>query len=284
MANSDKSRLAKPPTDRGVRLRNFCFVYHNWTPDVIEKLRAWSQITYACIGEEICPDTGTPHLQCYVECKQQVLRTTFQNVVGKPIHAKPRWGTPEQAANYCKKDDKYHEWGEINKQGRRSDLEVVRDIVTEGSSMRNICVCPEITSAPALRSAELMMKYIEPLRSIAPIEVVWAYGDDAIDRIYEDAGEEEIYEPLTLNCWEGYDAHDTVHLRLPDIDSLKDARLFEKYLDKYPFRVNNKGASRQARYTKLYISTPYDELDYNHYLAGRVVKTVKLTRFVTRTL
>lgn len=286
------------------RFRNVCVTINNYDGTVeLDALKAWDQVSYCIVAREV-GESGTPHLQCYIEFKQQVMLSTFKKKVSPKLHCERREGTPERASNYCKKgkqshaewkelstsgpnfglDADFEEWGEMSKQGNRTDLEAVRDVVSSGESMRSVCYMDGLT-CQGLRSAELLMKYIEPPRSIAPIEVIWASGPDAVSLVFADNIDDDIYEPLTLSCWDGYDGHSTVHLRILDVDCIKDARYLQRFLDKYPFRVSNKGSSRQARYTKLYVSTPEDvALNHDVYWQGRILKTIDLERFVTRKL
>lgn len=56
------------------RVRNMQFTWNNYRPEDVKRLTSIAskdfanmRIKYICFGYEICPDTGTPHLQGYVQ-------------------------------------------------------------------------------------------------------------------------------------------------------------------------------------------------------------------------
>lgn len=67
---------------------------------------------YLVLGRETCPDTGHKHIQGFVAFK---IRTKFSTVcIRLPgCHVEKMRGTPEKAANYCKKDGDYTEYGTV---------------------------------------------------------------------------------------------------------------------------------------------------------------------------
>ena len=69
-------------------------------------------LTYLIIGWEgvLPPQPRTPHLQIYLEVDPAIswtqLKTWFHNA-----HIEPRFGPPKAAADYCKKEGQWREWG-----------------------------------------------------------------------------------------------------------------------------------------------------------------------------
>jgi hypothetical protein len=73
-------------------------------------------------GREIAPTTGTPHLQGYVHFERTKRLSGVRVLFPHGTHLEPRRGTPEQAADYCKKDGDFEERGVLPAQGRRTDI------------------------------------------------------------------------------------------------------------------------------------------------------------------
>lgn len=80
-------------------------------------------LVYLIYGIEKCPTTGQVHFQGYVEFRKRMsmekVKLFFND---NTIHIERRRGTQEEAIEYCKKDDNYHEVGTPNYSGKRNDL------------------------------------------------------------------------------------------------------------------------------------------------------------------
>lgn len=98
---------------------------------------------YAIYAEEE-GESGTPHLQCFVQLKTRHRMLAVKKLVGYDhVHLEPRRGTPEQASEYCKKGGLYEEFGELQsrdaaeggrRQGKRSkeDWDAWHDAAKKG--------------------------------------------------------------------------------------------------------------------------------------------------------
>lgn len=120
------------------RHRNCVFTINNPSGEEIDRIRAWTQVTYFTVGREVGPKCGTPHLQGYMEFKQQVLQSTIKSKVSKKIICVERKGTPEQNRKYTQKDGDFEEGGTISEQGHRSDLEAVAEMCKAGRTLLEI--------------------------------------------------------------------------------------------------------------------------------------------------
>lgn len=229
-----------------IRSRDWCFTTNNYTDEDIAKLDDVSSVsTYLIYGKENAK-TGTPHLQGYVYFADAKSFGKIQKLIPKGSHIEKTKGTPQQAADYCKKEGDFVEFGKLpEKQGKRNDLEQIRDMIQEGKSMND--VIDVATNYQSLRTAELLFKYKEKKRNWKPT-VRWHYGETETGKtksaydLYPD-----IYRKTnTMGKWfEGYDGHPNVLL-----DDIKDmSREFYstllELLDRYETRVEVKGGSRQ---------------------------------------
>lgn len=137
--------------------KSVCFTLNNWTRDEYDIiLNKWPKIaSYFVVGKEICPTTGTPHLQGYVEWNSSKKWTTMHKI----FKGRARWterykdSTPKQAADYCKKDGDFIEHGEISnpQQGARTDIRALMECISDGMSEIEVFE----------RHPECAMKYIK---------------------------------------------------------------------------------------------------------------------------
>ena len=98
-----------------------------------------------------------------------------------------------------------------------------------------------------IRMAELLLRYRERPRPIQDIEVLWYYGEMAKTNAWWGHAE-QVYTPVSMKWWDGYDAH-----KIVVIDNIikEDLRYLNRLTDKFPFRAETKGGSRQVQYTRI---------------------------------
>ena len=83
------------------RTRAWCFTWNNYPADYRNTLDG-IECRYLCFGEEVAPDTGTPHIQGYVYYANvkrfAAVRRDLSN-----CHITPANGSAEQNRQYCGK-------------------------------------------------------------------------------------------------------------------------------------------------------------------------------------
>lgn len=106
------------PNDR-LRARGWCFTWNNYTEDdealVFEMQHMPTILKYAIAGKEVCPTTGTRHMQGYIyfihkKSMQQV--SNFFPTRSTHVFWSRAKGTSAQNRAYCSKDNDYWEHGE----------------------------------------------------------------------------------------------------------------------------------------------------------------------------
>jgi hypothetical protein len=158
------------------------------------------------------------------------------------------------------KDGEFEETGTMNVgQGKRTDIEVVREVIKETNSMG--AVMEVAGSYQAAKMGEMILKYNEPPRPYGPRRVIWRWGGTGTGKTYGVYQEHpDVFVPLSFKWWDGYDGHKVVLLD----DIRGDYCKFHEILmltGERPFRVESKGGSRQAVYDTIYITSPFHPAD-----------------------
>lgn len=242
------------------RSRGWCFTINNYTDADVASMSQVSEhesTAYVIYGYEIAPDTGTPHLQCFAYFPNKASFKAVKEMFPR-AHIEVMKGTKKQAIDYCKKDGKYVQIGEPPKQGRRTDLDFIKDKIKKKEVVKMRDIVLEASSYQSVRMAEVILKYHEPKRNWKPY-VKWLYGPTGTGKTrtaMEELGEDAYITMDTNRWWEGYDAHENVL-----IDDMRKSfcpfNILLKILDRNGFRIECKGGSRQLLAKKIYITSCY---------------------------
>lgn len=249
------------------KAKNWCFTLNNYTEDDLHRLRDWANSTacsYLIFGRER-GESGTPHLQGYVQLHaRQRLRYLRVNL-SITAHFECARGSPKQASDYCKKDGDFEEFGEISKgQGRRSDLEAVVQAIREGKNKRELA---EEHPAAVLRYGknidQLRICQRPPTRVGPPVlQVFWGNtGLGKTRRVHEECPPEELWIHPGEKWFDGYDGHKYVLFDDFDGGWFKLGYLL-KLLDRYTFQVPIKGGHVWWNPEFIYITSNIDPREW----------------------
>lgn len=240
------------------RFRRFALTWNNYTADSLDSIVNTGH-SYIIVGQEV-GDSGTPHYQIYVEYEQAKTFSSVIKAFKKKAHVEVAKADAIKNREYCSKQKVLFEEGKPKKQGERKDLKKIKETIKEGFGIKSMLESEVITSYQGLRCAESLMKYVEPQRTQPP-KVFWRWGEAGVGKskwVYENYT--EVFTPLNFKWWEGYDGHKTVL-----IDDLRGDfckyHEFLKLTDRYPFRVECKGGSRQFLAETIIITSPYHPTD-----------------------
>lgn len=259
--------------------RNWCFTLNNPIDNDGPVLREWLEknCVYGVIGCERGAE-GTFHWQGYFEMLRPIRFTTLTKVF-KQWHLEQRRGTRDQAADYCKKDGDFVEFGAKRIQGRRTDLDAVREQAIDGG-MRLITL---IGNLQQIRVAEKFLTYNEEPRNWET-EVIYITGPSGVGKsklaremVAERGMADDCYTKNTgTKWWDGYDGHEAVI-----IDDFRDSwwpvTYFLGLLDRYEFQIETKGGQRQFK-PRLLLITCIRPLEAHYANTGEC--TVQITRRV----
>lgn len=236
------------------RNRSWCFTFNNYFDIENFKKLLIENSEYYVFGYEI-GENKTPHLQGYCYFKNARTLNGLKKIFPKEIHWEIRKGNHDQARNYCIKDNNFEEFGIPPKQGSRTDINGLKEKLNSTNKIRDII--DDVKNVQQIKFAESYLKYKEKERNWKP-EVIWYYGKTGTGKSHaaftENPGAYKTGK--NLKWWEGYDAHEIVIIDEFRSDFCTYHELLQ-LLDKYPYRIENKGGSRQFLAKKIVITSCY---------------------------
>lgn len=222
--------------------------------------KVFDDARYAVFGNETCPETGRPHKQGFVYWNREKTGNATIKYFNNETHL-CHAVTIDEAIKYCKKCNDFVESGRPPKQGKRTDILEVRNHVVSGGNIDQ--AIDKGFGYQALRHAELVLKYKEPKRNWKP-NVIWYYGESGVGktrRVMEALdGKDHWMSNKSLKWWEGYDGHENVVIEEFRSHFCEFSELL-RILDRYEYRVEVKGGSRQLRAKNIWITSCFHPKD-----------------------
>lgn len=241
------------------RRRNWCFTSFKMDlePGFNDKF-----MKYLVYGREICPDTKREHWQGYVELKNGMTFSALKVAYGdNSVHLEPRISTAEKAANYCKKDGKFKEFGKISKQGERNDLKAVDDAIACGDNYVDISEKYGIQFMKYHKGIreKLNCKYASE-RAQRDVEVVVLVGPTGCGKtsyVYEEYSESLFDMVCTKGNSQWFDGYEDQKVLLLDEFTKEciDYAFLLRLLDRYPMRLPVKGSHAYAAWNTVFITS-----------------------------
>lgn len=245
------------------RMRNVCFTawltHEKYTEIVYDK----EYMTYLVMGKEICPKTKKLHWQGYVEFVRALDFAVVKRLLGgDTTKVAKRGGTGPQASIYCKKDNKFEEYGEIKEQGKRTDISEATDMIKDGASMRDV----------ALDHTEVFVKYhsglgklknllIEPRNWVTNVTVLYGKtGTGKSRQARELCSDYWVWTPQRGSWFDGYEGHHDVIME--EFRGQLPLGMLLSMLDRYECPVQVKGGMVEFAPHHVVITSPKHPKDW----------------------
>lgn len=241
------------------RHRSWTITVNNYSQQDEQQLQMQQQRAHFIVYGREQGEQGTPHLQGYIQMKQSQTLDYMKKHVHATAHFEVARGTPRQNYDYCTKDGDFWTYGEVPKQGKRTDIDKVKDIISHGGNMKDVVQVS--TSYQAAKFAELFLKYTETQR-FETITVYWFHGPTGSGKTKEAAAMcPEAYWHSNGKWFDGYDGEKEVIMDDWRQEGWNIKELLRMW-QPYPYRVETKGSTRQLQATTFIITCPMspDEL------------------------
>lgn len=245
--------------DTFYQARNWFFT--DWDKLDWAKLYAeWPEkIRFVAWGEEICPSTGRPHNQGWLQLTSKRTVEGVKRLVGsKVIHLETRRGNEKQNEIYNSKEGKYKEVGKFILQGQHTDLDESYHAIMSGKKTIHDIANEQFSMYCRFRNGfgdaqEWADKALS--KKFRKIEVIVHSGETGTGKTRKAMEGEDVYKicACDIKWFDGYQGEKT--LVIDDYNNdIKINRLLN-LLDGYQLRLPIKGGFTYARWTTVYITT-----------------------------
>lgn len=218
-------------------------------------------IGYAIWQKEV-GESGTPHLQIYIECKTKrtftKIRATFPGA-----HVEKRKGSQQQAINYCSKPETRvdgpwtHGEKTLLEQGKRTDLEPVVTALRAGQSLKRVAEDNPETYIKFFKGIERYKQITQTeVRSwMTELHIVWGPAGTGKSHLCNELAPNAYHLPEADGkiWWDGYDGHEDVII--DDFYGWIKMSMFLKLVDKWPLIVENKGGTTKFLAKRIFITS-----------------------------
>lgn len=243
--------------DKLGKARSCCFTLNNYNDTHKSILRGFANdCRYLVLGYEIAPTTGTPHIQGYISWENPRSLDKFKLLVSPSLHLERTRGTPAQAANYCKEDGNFEEFGKLPAQGERTDWCVALEQINSGSTIGEV-VENQPQLLPCVKAIDFYMKNqnVKILNRLhRSVNVIILYGDAGSGKskwAYENYP--DLFPKSNTKWWDGYLGEKTILLEEYEQPYFTYTE-FLKVLDRYPYQCEIKGGFVWAQYDTVIIT------------------------------
>lgn len=247
------------------KFRNVAFTLNNYTDDDINSLKTCEKFSYIIFGKEVCPTTGTPHLQGYCELKSQ-MRLSGLKKINNRAHWKERYehATAEDNAEYCSKSGDVFTRGTPKKQGERKDLQQVANDIVEGKTDLDTLAQEDPALFCKYYKAWERCEYVKLRRMKRSWQTqgLWIYGETGtgkshmcFDAILGKVPENDIFVWCNKNgWWDGYKGHPIVVINDLHTGEIEYGTILN-LVDKWPYKVPVRGKEAIPFLARLVIVT-----------------------------
>jgi Putative viral replication protein/RNA helicase len=242
--------------------RNFCFTCNNYTDEHINNLRLLFEsglVRYLVYGKEVAPTTLTPHLQGFIVFKKtQRLSGAIKQLFGCHVLVRARNSTNQQAADYCKKDGEYTEYGVLNQQGKRNDLLEIAKKLDAGASLRDVAVSAPDTYIRNYRGIANYKALITNDYTPEGLRGYWFVGAPGSGKSRTARDENPgAYLKAQNKWWDGYAGEKVVILDDLDKGAIGLGHHLKIWADRYAFTGEIKGGIVKTAYDKFIVTSNY---------------------------
>lgn len=272
--------------------KHWCFTINNYDEETIEDLfESWKEKTsYLIFGLEIS-SSGTPHVQGYLSLKERK-RLSFLKEMSAVAHWEISRGTPKQASEYCKKEGRFIEWGElpitagaIRGAQLKEDWQSIHQLAKSGNLNEFMEKHPQQAFLNLNKFHDLVKHYRGVPQDNPVLENYWYVGDSGTGKsrsARRDFGSSLYLKPTGTKWWPNYNGEENVLIDDVGKEMGYVVEWLKNWGDHYPFQAENKGThTGMIRPKRIIVTSQYhwEEIVTDPQLRQAIARRFKIKRF-----
>lgn len=193
----------------------------------------------------------------------------MKKVLGsRTVHCEVRKGTEKQAADYCKEDGLFYEWGTMNEKGHgtRTDVAAFRELVFSGQTDIQLMEADFNAYNRFQRSIDRFRSLKKPVRKedLQVFLYIGKPGTGKTKKFEELYGEEGYAFPIGKDLWsDGYQGQ--VAVCVDDFCGGMQLKDVLRFLDRYPIQIPRKGGFNWWSPDVIVLTTNVHPKDWYNY-------------------
>lgn len=265
------------------RSKSWCFTYNNYSEQDYARIIA-IDCQYLVVGREVAPTTGTRHLQGYIKFYNARFFNAIKALLGEHVHLEVAKGSPQENKDYCSKSGDFYEKGDLPRKGKRSDLEALAKLVTDGHYDQIVTDYPKeiILHDKGLKALKYQVELSSIWSEIPDKQVIWIWGPSGTGkttRAQEMTQGKSRYIKVggTGKWFDGYMGQPVAVLEELRPSDIPDSLLLQ-ILDKWTMQVETKGGMTIWKAATVIVTTP---LSPENFWLGKPEDIKQLRRRIT---
>lgn len=241
--------------------KGFCFTINNPTDqdnEQLQKLKDEPSVLYLVWGTEL-GSSGTLHYQGFVRLKHPVTSNRIRSLLSR-AHVEIQKGTSQQAAEYCKKDGVFVEYGNLPESAGKTSKKMWRDIIEWAENGDVERIKDEYPHAYFLHRTKILALRKREATILPDLLHEWWVGPTGTGKSRRLWAEFPDHYAKQLNkWWDGYDDEDVVAIEemTPAAGQFL-AHYLKIWSDRYPFSPEIKGSTlKKIRPKKVIVLSNY---------------------------
>jgi hypothetical protein len=240
-----------------IRSKRWCFTLNNYDEFDQDRLRDHDRldVPYVIFGRE-SGDSGTPHLQGYIEFEERKTLQAAKAYISPRAHLERAKGSAADNKRYCSKDGDFEEFGTPSGgQGSRTDMESAADHLRRTGSLADTAQHFASQFIRYSRGFEKYQQLVMDLPRTGSVTVTVYTGTTGSGKTYRCHQQEpNLWVYGSAGWFDGYMGQEAALFDDFGGHEFKLTYLL-KLLDVYPMRVPIKGGFVQWKPRRIYITS-----------------------------